>query len=125
MKALPETVLDAWDNRQPIIVLSTVSKDGVPNSIYVGSVGRYDDSTFFIANKCFNKTMQNILDGNKASILFLTYELKSFQLKGTIELQESGPIYEEMRKLDSGQYQSQYAAVLHVEEAYSGAEKLI
>ena len=50
MKNLPESVLKAWDEREPISVLSTVAPDGTPNAIYVGIVGRFDDSTFFVAN---------------------------------------------------------------------------
>ena len=38
---------------------------------------------------------------SKASLLFLTHERKSFQLKGSIELQENGPIYEAMKKLNA------------------------
>lgn len=124
MKSLPQSVSKAWDDREPIVVLSTVSKDGTPNSIYVGVVGRYDDTTFFIANNYFSKTKQNILADSKASLLFLTHERKSFQLKGTIQLQENGPIYEAMKKLNPTQYPGHAVAVLHVEEVFSGAEQL-
>lgn len=124
MNDLPETVNDAWDDREPIVVLTTVSPEGVPNSIYVGSVGRYDDRTFFVANNCFCKTQQNIEAGGTASILFLTYEKKSYQLKGPIELQDSGPIFEAMKKINPAQYPGYSVAVLHVEEVFSGAERL-
>ena len=125
MTALPEAVLDAWDDREPIVVLSTVSNEGVPNSIYVGVVGRYDDRTFFVANNYFSKTKQNILADSKASLLFLTHEKKSYQFKGTIELQESGPIFDAMKKLNPAHYPGHAAAVLHVDEVFSGAERLV
>jgi len=124
MNPLPQAVSDAWDDREPIVVLTTVSKDGIPNSIYVGVVGRYDNHTFFIANNYFSKTKQNIMADSKASLLFLTHERKSFQLKGSIELQENGPIYEAMKKLNPAQYPGHAVAVLHVEEAFSGADRL-
>jgi hypothetical protein len=124
MKSLPKAVSKAWDEREPLVILSTVSKDGVPNSIFVGVTGRYDDRTFFLANYYFSKTKQNILDDGKASLLFLTNEKKSFQLKRTMELQDSGPVYEAMKKINPAQYPALSVAVLHVEEVFSGAVKL-
>ena len=125
MNALPQIVSDAWDDREPIVVLTTVSKDGIPNSIYVGVVGRFDSTTFFVANNYFSKTKQNIMADSKASLLFLTHERKSYQLKGSIELQENGPIYEAMKKLNPAQYPGHAVAVLHVEEVFSGADRLV
>lgn len=125
MNALPEAVLEAWDDREPIVVLSTVNQDGVPNVIYVGVVGHYDECTFFIANNYFCKTAQNIEHSGKASLLFLTHEKKSFQLKGTIELQKSGPVYDAMKKLNPSQYPGHAVAVLTVDQVFSGAEQLV
>ena len=125
MKKLPESVIKAWDEREPIAVLTTVATDGTPNAIYVGVVGLFDDSTFFVANNYFHKTKGNILDGSKASLLFLTKERKSFQIKGPIELHDSGPIFDEMKRINPEKYPGHSAAVLRVEEVFSGAEKLL
>ncbi len=125
MKTVPPAVIAAWDQREPIAVLTTVATDGTPNTIYVGIVGRYDDSTFFVANNAFHKTKQNILAGSKGSLLFLTKEKKAFQIKGSIELQASGPIFDEMKRITPEQYPVHSAAVLHVEEVFSGADKLV
>lgn len=125
MKPLPESVIKAWDEREPIAVLTTVAPDGTPNTIYVGVVGRFDASTFFVANNAFHKTKQNILAGSKASLLFLTKEGKAFQIKGAIELQESGPIFDEMKRVSPEKYPAHSAAVLGVEEVFSGAEQLV
>ncbi len=124
MNTLPPTLLTAWNEREPICVLTTVATDGLPNAIYVGIVGCFDDSTFFVANNYFHKTKQNILAGSKASLLFLTKEGKAFQIKGSIELQDSGPIYDEMKRINPEKYPGHSAAVLLVEEVFSGAEKL-
>lgn len=125
MKQLPESVIKAWDEREPIAVLTTVATDGMPNTIYVGIVGRYDGSTFFVANNAFHKTKENILAGSKASLLFLTKERKAFQIKGSIKLEESGPIFDEMKRITPEQYPGHSAAVLHVEEVFSGADQLV
>ncbi len=125
MKKLPESVSRAWDEREPICVLTTVAPDGTPNTIYVGVVGLFDDSTFFVANNYFQKTKENILSGSKASLLFLTKDRKSFQIKGPIELQDSGPIFEEMKRINPEKYPGHSAAVLRVEAVFSGAEQLV
>ena len=125
MSALPEAVTDAWDDREPFVVLTTVSKDGVPNSIYVGVVDHYEDRTFFIANNYFSKTKQNILDGGQAALLFMTRRMKSYQFKGTLELQDSGPIYDAMKELNPAQYPGHSVAVLRVAQVFSGAEQLV
>jgi predicted pyridoxine 5'-phosphate oxidase superfamily flavin-nucleotide-binding protein len=125
MKPLPDFVIKAWDEREPIAVLTTVAPDGTPNAIYVGSVGRFDDSTFFVANNYFHKTKENILAGSKASLLFLTKEGKAFQVKGSIELQDSGPIFDEMKRINPEKYPGHSAAVLRVETGFSGADQLL
>ncbi|MEI6034359.1 MAG: pyridoxamine 5'-phosphate oxidase family protein [Verrucomicrobiae bacterium] len=125
MKPLPDSIIKAWDEREPICVLTTVAPDGTPNAIYVGSVGRFDDSTFFVANNYFHKTKENILAGSKASLLFLAKEGKSFQIVGSIELQDSGPIFDEMKRINPEKYPGHSAAVIRVEKVFSGAEQLI
>jgi len=121
----PESFTQAWDEREPIAVLTTVAPDGTPNTIYVGVVGRFNDSTFFIANNYFHKARQNILAGSKASMLFITKEKKAFQIKGWIEFQDSGPIFDAMKKINPEKYPGHSAAVLHIGEVFSGAEQLL
>lgn len=124
MAALPEKVSKAWDDREGPIVLSTVNGDGIPNAIYATCVSKFNDSTIVIANNYFSKTLQNILAGSKGTILFLTKEGKSYQLKGRIEYHKEGPIYEDMKKWNPEKHPGHAAAALNVEEVYSGAEKL-
>ena len=125
MKPLPESVIKAWEDRDPIAVLATVAPDGTPNAIYVGVVGLFDAATFFIANNYFHKTKENILSGSKASLLFITNEKKAFQIKGSIELHDSGPVFDEMKRINPEKYPGHSAAVLHVEAVFSGTEQLV
>ncbi len=124
MNPLPEVILQAWEKREPICILATVDQNGHPNVIYVGVVGRFDESTFFVANNAFQKTKQNILNGSKAALLFMTKERKAYQLKGSIVLEDKGPVFDAMKAMNPPQYPGHSAAVLRVEEAYSGAERL-
>lgn len=125
MTTLPEKVNAAWEAREKTIVLSTVDKDGTPNAIYATCVSRYDEDTFVVANNYFSKTMQNILTGSKASLLFITTEGKSFQLKGQLAYHTSGPIYEDMKRWNPTKHPGHGAAALKVEEVYNGATRLL
>jgi len=125
MKKLPDSVISDWENREPIAVLATVGTDNSPNAIYASNVARHDDSTFIIANNAFHKTRQNILSGTKASLLFITKNFKAYQIKGSITLQENGPLFEVAKRLTPEKYVCHSAAVLQVEEVFSGAERLL
>jgi uncharacterized protein len=98
MTALPEEVSKAWEDREGPIILSTVNGDGIPNAIYATCVKKYSDDTMVVANNYFSKTLENILAGSKGTILFITKEGKSYQLKGSIEYHKEGSIFEDMKR---------------------------
>jgi len=122
--AIPELVSTEWENRDGPIVLTTVSTDGTPNAIYATCVSKFSEDIFLVADNFFFKTRANIETGSPASLLFLTNEKKSYQLKGTIELLTEGELFEDMKKWNPERLPGNAAAVLRVEEVYSGAEKL-
>jgi len=126
MATLPEIVSKAWDNREGPAVFTTVSVDGTANSIYVSCVHKFSEDKLVVADNFFNKTRANILAGSKGVLLFLAKGGKAFQVKGTIEYQTSGEIYADMKNnwLDA-KYPGHAAAIVHVEEVFSGAEKLL
>jgi hypothetical protein len=125
MAALPEEVAEAWEKREGPVVLATVSEDGTPNAIYASCVAKYDDQTLVVADNYFDKTRRNILNGGTAALLFITPDDGAFQVKGPIEFQEDGPIFEDMKCWNPDQHPGRAAAALTVEEVYSGAEKLL
>ena len=124
MLVLPEKVSKAWDERKGPVTFTTVDENGVPNAIYVTCVSKFDENTIVIADNFFDKTRKNIIAGSKCSILFITNEDKSFQVKGAIEYHKEGNIFEDMKKWNLKQHPGHAAAVLKVEEVYSGSEKL-
>lgn len=124
MITIPEAVRTAWTNREGPAVFTTVDASGVPNSVYVGSLQVHDDNTVVIADNYFHKTRANLLAGSHGALLFLTKERKSFQLKGSIEYLTAGPIFDEMKQWNPTKHPGVAAAVLHLEEIYSGAERL-
>jgi len=125
MSVLPEKVSTAWDERKGPIIFTTVDENEVPNAIYASCVNKFDEDRIVIADNYFDKTRKNILAGSKGSILFITNEGKAFQVKGTIEYHKEGEIFENMKTWNPKQHPGHAAAVLKVEEVYSGAEKLL
>lgn len=124
MALLPENVSKAWDKRKGPVVFATVNESGIPNSIYATCVKKFDENTIVIADNYFDKTRKNIFGGTKGSVLFITEENESFQLKGSIEYHKEGPIFDDMKKWNPKQHPGHAAAVLKVEEIYSGAKKI-
>ena len=125
MPAIPESVRKAWDDRDGAAVLTTVDKDGVPNSIYASSVSMFGDDKIVVANNYFDKTMKNIESESSASILFITSEKKSYQLKGALEYYSEGEIFDDMKKWNPERHPGHGAAVVLVGSIYSGAEKIL
>ncbi len=124
MKSLSEEVCQAWEKRNGFAIFTTVSKDGTPNSIYVGSVGMFDNNKIVIADNYFCKTQDNIFNGSTGSILFITEDRKAYQIKGTIEYHKEGEIFDFMKSFNPDRHPGHAAAALVPQEVYSGAEKL-
>ena len=125
MPQLPEVVSKAWENREGPIVLVTVDQNGTPNAIYATCVSKYDESTLVVADNFFHKTQENIFSGSKVSLLFITKEGKSYQIKGSIEYLAEGVVFEDMKRWNPEKLPGHAAAALKVEDVYSGAEKLL
>ena len=125
MLFLPEEICNAWANRDGAAVLTTVDANGIPNSVYVGAVELYKKSQIVIADNYFKKTKKNILSGSKAAILFITKDRKAYQIKGSLNYETKGDIFEFMKSWNPEKHPGHAAAILKMEEIYSGAEKLV
>ena len=125
MSALPSSVSKAWDERKGPTILTTVDTNGVPNAIYATCVSKFSEDSIVVADNYFDKTRKNILAGSKGSVLFITKDGKAYQIKGSIEYHKEGEIFEDMKRWNPKQRPGHAAAVLKVEEVYTGAEKLL
>ncbi|MBN2427067.1 MAG: pyridoxamine 5'-phosphate oxidase family protein [Deltaproteobacteria bacterium] len=125
MSKLPEKVSNAWFTRKGPVIFTTVDEKGMPNAIYATCVNKWGEDKIVIADNYFDKTRKNILQGSKGSVLFMTEANKAYQLKGTIEYHQEGEIFQNMKKWNPIKHPGNAAAVLVVEEVYSGAEKLL
>lgn len=125
MAVLPKIVSKAWENREGPIILSTVDVNGNPNAIYATCVSKFSEDIIVVANNFFSKTLENVLSGSKGSILFITKESTSYQIKGSFEYHKEGVIFDDMKKWNPENLPGHAAAALKVEEVYAGAEKLL
>lgn len=114
----------AWEEREGPAVLATVDASGNPNIVYVGEIHYDVRAGFIVADNYFHKTRANIKSGTRGAILFLTKSRKSFQVKGSVSYHTDGPLFESMRSRHDPKHPGVAAAILKVEEAYSGAERL-
>jgi uncharacterized protein len=124
MIILPQIVDEAWEDREGPIVFTTVDPEGTPNAIYATCVRKFDSSTLVVADNFFNKTQANIKSGSKGSLLFITKEGKSYQVKGRIEYHTEGEFFDDMKKWNPDTLPGHAAAVLRVEQVFSGGEQL-
>jgi hypothetical protein len=125
MARLPTSVSEAWENREGPVILTTIGAGGIPNAIYVTCVNKFSEDKLVVADNYFHKTRSNILAGSKGSILFMTKDGQAFQVKGTIDYQKSGKAYDHMKTWLDAKLPGHAAAVLNVEEVYSGAKRLV
>ena len=124
MAELTGKLRKAWENREGPVVFTTVNDEGIPNAIYASCVSLYDDETILVANNYFHKTLENIKTGSAGSILFITGDDTSYQFKGTIEYHTEGDLFEDMKTWNPSHRPGHAAAVLRIEQVYSGAEQL-
>lgn len=125
MIKLPEIIINAWNDRDGAIVLTTINEQGIPNAIYATCVSMYKENTFVVADNYFDKTRKNILSNSAGSLLFITKEGNSYQLKGSISYHKEGEIFEDMKKWNPSQHPGNAAVTLNVTEIYSGSKKLL
>ena len=84
MSEMSNPVRDTWERRNGPAVFTTVSADGIPNSIYVTCLDLYDDRTVLIADNYFDKTRRNIREGSPGVLLYIPEDSKAVQIKGTL-----------------------------------------
>jgi len=125
MAILPEAAVEAWENREGPVVMTTVDSSGTPNTIYVTCVNRYSKDQIVVADNKMHKTRANVKSGGPVSLLYITEGKKAFQLKGSVAYITEGSIYDDMKSgwLDK-KYPGHAAVVIQIEAVYHGAEKL-
>ena len=125
MGKLPELVERAWEEREGFCVFSTADSSGIPNSIYVAYAYKFNDEIFLIADIALEKTRANVLENNKGSLLFLTVDYESFQIKGSLEYQKSGEYFDKLVEWIDNEVPLEGAVILNVESIFCDGNLLI
>lgn len=109
----------------PTAVLATSTKDGIPNAVPVGAKRIIDPETVLVSDQFFNKTIENLQDNPKASLMYWEGN-EGYQLKGTITVETSGKRYdetaqwiEERGKEIGFPLKSKGVVILKIEEIYA------
>ncbi|MBN1648798.1 MAG: pyridoxamine 5'-phosphate oxidase family protein [Spirochaetales bacterium] len=124
MEILPDRIIAEWEKKEGPVVLTTVDKNGLPNSIYATCVSLFESAFVLIADNYFSKTRQNILEKCSGSVLFITNEKKAYQIKGRLEYHKDGRFFTDMKKWNPEKHPGHAVAVLVPEAIYSGSEKI-
>lgn len=124
MSTLPQAFLDAWNNKEPRMIFTTVNLKGEPNSVWVLCVKMLDERRIVIANNFFHKTLDNIKSQSRGSLLMIAPEREAYQIKGNLEYHTEGEIYQDMKAWLDPKFAGIGAVVLNIESIYYGAEKV-
>jgi predicted pyridoxine 5'-phosphate oxidase superfamily flavin-nucleotide-binding protein len=126
MSQLPEEILKAWVKREAAGVLTTVSADGTPNSIYVSWCGLVDGSRILIGDAKFDKTLHNLQHGRpEVAFLFFAPDHAAYQLKGRTRYHTEGPVFEAGKAFASEDFPLRGVVEIQVTEAWKGAERMM
>jgi uncharacterized protein len=86
-------------NEDKAFAFATASETGIPNINMIAIKRIEDDETVLLADNYFDKTLANLKENSKASILTNKAEEKLwYQLKGTCHYINEGPKYKEFTK---------------------------
>ena len=111
-------------SQQDFFPVATCNQNGIPNVIYIKYLKVIDDNTVLIADNYFCKTRDNIANNGKIAFVVLNSDKGSYQIKGTSERFEKGPMYDEIQRWVPEKYPRTAAVVMKVVEIYKGAERI-
>jgi len=129
MAKLPANVIETI-GKLKATPIATATPNGVPNLVYIGCFRVLDEETIEIADNKFFKTRHNLEANPVLAITVWDPEGGAcFQIKGSTELVTDSTIYDEcsswVQGKTGGRLTPKAAVLLHVEEVYAGAERLV
>ena len=123
-QSLPERIVEAWNTKMMPAVLTTVDKNGEPNSIYCAFGTLLEGGQFAFVDLYFDKTKANIDAGSRGSLLIFKDGKTSYQLKGSFEYMDEGEVFEQLVKTVPPNFQARGAVLLTVDKIYCGADEV-
>ena len=88
MAVMPKEVQELFE-QVPTVVFATASLEGQPNAAAVGMKKVIDDSTLYVSDQFFKKTLANVQANAKVSIAFWS-DKAAYQLHGTARYVNEG-----------------------------------
>jgi len=108
----------------PTVVLSTATRDGVPNAVPVGAKKIIDGETILISDQFLNKTLANMVSNPRVSVTYWQ-GAEGYQLKGSVTIETTGKRFEEtaqwieeLSQKTGFPIQSKGAIIVQIEEIY-------
>ncbi len=124
MAKMPQEVQELFTNVKNV-VFSTARVDGQPNSCIVAMKKVVDDETLYLSDQFFKKTLANINDNQKVSIIFWG-ERGAYEIYGTARYVNEGPEFEEQAAWVNAAFEQMGLPIkakggcyVHVEEVYN------
>lgn len=124
MSKMPKAVIDSITDDK-LFLIATSSRDSIPNVVYFKYVKCLDDERLLLGDNKMDKTLNNLLENPKISILFEDKEKRAYQIKGTAEYFTEGEYFEEIQNWCDKKLARKGAVVVTVTEVYSGSEKIV
>ena len=130
MVKMPPEVKDVVAKQKPL-PFATADKSGKPNVVFVTMWKILDDETILFVENALNKTRKNIDSNPNVAIVAYDSEIKkSYQIKGTVDIETKGDRYMIAREMaDLKKQAGKSAIIFHVKEIYdntigAGGKKL-
>ena len=120
MVKMPADIKEVVSKQAPLPI-ATADKNGIPNVVFVGMWKFLDDETILFVDNFFNKTEKNVkANPNMAIVAYDGEAKKSYQIKGTIDIETSGPMFDIAKEMaDSKKLPGKAAFVFKVKEIYN------
>ena len=97
MVSIPKHVQDFLPGK--LAWVATASRDGMPNVTPKGSLKLLDEQHVLFADLFSLKTGRNLLENKNVAVTVVDPGMgKGYQIKGTAEIIDSGPLFEETSK---------------------------
>ncbi len=122
MVKMPPEIKDVIAKQKPL-PFATADKSGKPNVNFVTMWKILDDETILFVDNAYNKTRMNLEANPVVAIVAYDSEIKkSYQIKGTVEIETKGDRYKIAREMADLKKQAGKAAVIfHVKEIYDSS----
>lgn len=123
MAKLTPAALQAWQQHESRMVFSSCVEN-TPNSIWVLYAKLINEEQIVSAKNAFFKTLQNIKQCSKDSLLYIAPEGESYQIYGSLKHFTDGEIYNDMKQWLDAKFPGNGALLLNIEEIFYAVEEV-